>query len=192
MALTRKFLSALGIDEDKQQAIIDAHTETVEGLKNQAAQYKADAEKLTEVQAELKKAQDAVKNSGDAQKIQEAFDKYKADVQAKETKAAKEAAMRKLAKDAGLDEKGIERAVKYGLSSIELDEAGEVKDANDHIKALREEWPENIRAKVENNDPTPTPPAGHNDNGNGNRAAALYKAHQAALYGQTNETKGDN
>jgi len=192
MALTRKFLSALGIDEDKQQAIIDAHTETVEGLKNQAAQYKADAEKLTEVQAELKKAQDAVKNSGDAQKIQEAFDKYKADVQAKETKAAKEAAMRKLAKDAGLDEKGIERAVKYGLASIELDEAGEIKDANDHIKALREEWPENIRAKVENNDPTPTPPAGHNDNGNGNRAAALYKAHQAALYGQTNETKGDN
>lgn len=192
MALTRKFLSALGIDEDKQQAIIDAHTETVEGLKNQAAQYKADAEKLAEVQAELKKAQDAVKNSGDAQKIQEAFDKYKADVQAKETKAAKEAAMRKLAKDAGLDEKGIERAVKYGLASIELDEAGEVKDANDHIKALREEWPENIRAKVENNDPTPTPPAGHNDNGNGNRAAALYKAHQAALYGHTNETKGDN
>lgn len=192
MALTRKFLSALGIDEDKQQAIIDAHTETVEGLKNQAAQYKADAEKLTEVQAELKKAQDAVKNSGDAQKIQEAFDKFKADVQAEKTKAAKEAAMRKLAKDAGLDEKGIERAVKYGLASIELDEAGEVKDANDHIKALREEWPENIRAKVENNDPTPTPPAGHNDNGNGNRAAALYKAHQAALYGQTNETKGDN
>lgn len=192
MALTRKFLSALGIDEDKQQAIIDAHTETVEGLKNQAAQYKADAEKLAEVQAELKKAQDAVKNSGDAQKIQEAFDKYKADVQAKETKAAKEAAMRKLAKDAGLDEKGIERAVKYGLASIELDEAGEIKDANDHIKALREEWPENIRAKVENNDPTPTPPAGHNDTGNGNRAAALYKAHQAALYGQTNETKGDN
>lgn len=192
MSLTRAFLKGMGLTDEQVNGIIEAHTETVDGLKAQAAQYKADAEKLTEVQAELKKAQDAVKNSGDAQKIQEAFDKYKADVQAKETKAAKEAAMRKLAKDAGLDEKGIERAVKYGLASIELDEAGEIKDANDHIKALREEWPENIRAKVENNDPTPTPPAGHNDNGNGNRAAALYKAHQAALYGQTNETKGDN
>ena len=190
MSLTRAFLKGMGLTDEQVNGIIEAHTETVDGLKAQVARYKADAEKLPEVQAELEKAQDAVKSSGDAQKIQEAFDKYKADVQAEKTKAAKETAMRKLAKDAGLDEKGIERAVKYGLSSIELDESGEIKDANDHIKALREEWPENIRAKVENNDPTPTPPSNQNAAGNGSRAFDLYTAHQAALYGQT--TKGES
>ena len=53
MALTRKFLSALGIEADKVDEIISAHTETVEALKNERDTFKADAEKLTGVQKEL-------------------------------------------------------------------------------------------------------------------------------------------
>ena len=53
MALTRKLLSALGIEADKVEQIIEAHTETVDGLKQQIAQYKSDAEKLPEVQKQL-------------------------------------------------------------------------------------------------------------------------------------------
>ena len=33
MSLTRKFLSAMGIEEDKIEQIIDAHTDTVNALK---------------------------------------------------------------------------------------------------------------------------------------------------------------
>ena len=44
MALTRKFLSALGIEEDKVDEIIKAHTETVDALKEQRDELKADAE----------------------------------------------------------------------------------------------------------------------------------------------------
>ena len=35
MALTRKFLAAMGIEEAQIQAIIDAHMETVSGLQKE-------------------------------------------------------------------------------------------------------------------------------------------------------------
>ena len=53
MALTRKFLSAMGIEDEKVDEIIGAHTETVNALKEQRDSYKADAEKLPAVQKEL-------------------------------------------------------------------------------------------------------------------------------------------
>lgn len=160
MSLTRKFLSAMGIESDKIDEIIAAHAETVDGLKEQLKQYIADAEKLPEVQRELEKAKEAAKNSGDAAKIQKAFDEYKAEVEERETKAAKEAALRKIAKDAGLTEAGIAKAVKYAdWSTIELTDKGDVKNAKDLIKSLREEWPEHIAKTQQEGANTATPPA---------------------------------
>ena len=49
MALTRKMLKAMGIEDEKIDQIIEAHSETVDALKEQRDQYKADAEKLPEV-----------------------------------------------------------------------------------------------------------------------------------------------
>ncbi len=53
MALTRKGLKAMGLTDEQVDGVIEAHTETVEALKNQRESYKADADKLAEVQAEL-------------------------------------------------------------------------------------------------------------------------------------------
>ena len=44
MALTRKFLKALGIDEDKIDEIISAHGETVTALKDEIEKAKQSAE----------------------------------------------------------------------------------------------------------------------------------------------------
>lgn len=52
MSLTRKYLSALGIDAEKIDEIIAAHSETVESLKEQRDSFKADAEKLTAITTE--------------------------------------------------------------------------------------------------------------------------------------------
>ena len=43
MALTRSFLKALGIEEEKIGEIINAHSETVSGLKAEIEKYKGDA-----------------------------------------------------------------------------------------------------------------------------------------------------
>lgn len=158
MALTRKLLSALGIEADKIDQIIDAHTETVDGLKQQIAQYKSDAEKLPEVQAELQKAKDAAKNGGDYDKLKKEFDDYKADVAAKETLAAKKTALTKIAKDAGLTDAGITKALKYSdFGKIELDDKGDAKDAAALIKSLKEEWPEYIGTSETHGADTPKP-----------------------------------
>lgn len=200
MSLTRAFLKGMGLADEQVNGIIEAHTETVDGLKAQVARYKADAEKLPGVQKDL---DDLRANNGDDYKAKYEKEKgdfaaYKAKVEKDDANRVKEAKLRKIAKDAGLSEKGIEKAVKYAdWDKIELDENGEIKDAPGQVKALREEWPEHIVTKVENNDPTPTPPSNQNATGNGNRAAQLWQQHRATLYGaaantNNNAEKGDS
>ena len=161
MSLTRKMLKAMGIEEEKIDQIIEAHSETVDSLKADRDNYKEDAEKLKDVQKELDdlkaKGDDGWKEKHD--RLKDEFDKYKTDVQAKETKAAKEAAYRAILKDANLSEKGIEKAIKYAdWDKIELGEDGKLKGANDHIKAVREEWAEYVTTTTTTGAKTSTPP----------------------------------
>ena len=167
MSLTRKMLKAMGIEEEKIDQIIEAHSETVDSLKADRDSYKEDAEKLKAVQKEL----DDLKAKGDDgwkdkyEKLKGEHEQYKADVLAKETHAAKEAAYRAILKDANLSEKGTEKAVKYAdWDKIELEADGKLKGANDHIKAVREEWAEYVTTTTTTGAKTSTPPA---NNGTG-------------------------
>ena len=162
MALTRKLLKGMGLTDEQVDTIIEAHTDTVDGLKADVSKYKTDAEKLPDVQKELDdlkaKGDDGWKEKHDRLKAE--FDQYKNDVHEKETKAAKESAYRAILKDANLSEKGIEKAVKYAdWDKIELGEDGKLKGANDHIKAVREEWAEYVTTTTTTGAKTSTPPA---------------------------------
>ena len=161
MSLTRKMLKAMGIEEEKIDQIIEAHSETVDSLKADRDSYKEDAEKLKDVQKEL----DDLKAKGDDgwkekyDNLKGEFDKYKTDVQEKETHNKKVEAYKAILKDANLSEKGIEKAVKYAdWDKIELGEDGKLKGANDHIKAVREEWAEYVTTTTTTGAKTSTPP----------------------------------
>lgn len=117
-----------------------------------------------QVKAELAKQPAAnaenVKDSDEYKALKADFDKYKAEVTEKETKAAKEAAYRAILKDANLSEKGIEKAVKYAdWDKIELEADGKIKGASDHIKAVKEEWAEYVTTTTTTGAKTSTPPA---------------------------------
>lgn len=183
MSLTRKMLKAMGIEEEKIDQIIEAHSETVDSLKADRDSYKEDAEKLKDVQKELDdlkaKGDDGWKEKHD--KLKAEFDQYKNDVQEKETKAAKEAAYRAVLKDANLSEKGIEKAIKYAdLDKIELDADGKLKGANDHIKAVREEWAEYVTTTTTTGAKTSTPPA--NNGGAKLTKAEIYAKDEHGRY----------
>ena len=155
-------LKAMGIEEEKIDQIIEAHTDTVDGLKADVSKYKTDAEKLTDVQKELDdlkaKGDDGWKEKHD--KLKGDFDTYKKDVEAKETHGKKVEAYRTILKDAGLSEKGIEKAIKYAeWDKIELETDGKLKGANDHIKAVKEEWAEYVTTTTTTGAKTSTPPA---------------------------------
>ena len=89
MALTRKLLRSLGIDDEKIETIIDAHGETVEALKKERDDYKAEAVKVEEMTKQLNDANDKLAKSGDAAKVQADFDAYKAEVAGEKTRTAK-------------------------------------------------------------------------------------------------------
>lgn len=132
MALTRRFLSALGIEADKIDEIIVAHTETVDGLKSDRDKYKADAEKLADVQKELDglkaKGEDGYKDK--YEKEHKAFEDYKSDITAKESKAAKEAAVKAYFEGKNISGKNLEIAMRGStaeIAGIELSD-GKIKD----------------------------------------------------------------
>lgn len=193
MALKREFLAALGIEDSKIQAIIDAHMETVDALKKERDTYKAEAEKLPKVQEDLKKAQAAAKDSGEYDKLKKEFDDYKADVANKETLANKKAALEKLckAKDgAYLTDTGIAKALKYSdYSTIELDEKGEIKNAKELAKSLREEWKEHAMTDGKKGADTPNPPEGGNGGSGFSDIRAMTAKWHAAKYGEVPKAK---
>lgn len=94
MAVTRKFLKGMGLTDEQVDTIIEAHAETVDGLKDKLSKVDADAAKLADVQKEL----DGLKAGGDYkdkyEKEHKAFEEYKSGITAKETRAAKEKAVR--------------------------------------------------------------------------------------------------
>lgn len=96
MALTAKMLKGLGLTDEQRESILEAHADTVNEIKAERDRLKLDAEKLEAVQKEL----DSLKAMGDGgykekyEKEHKAFEDYKADITAKESKAAKEKAVR--------------------------------------------------------------------------------------------------
>ena len=158
MALTREFIRKLAKESDVElpkefiDGIITEHTTARDAYAED--QVKDALAKQPETKAEN------VKDSDEYKTLKKSFDDYKAEVAAKETKAKKESAYRTILKDAGLSEKGIEKAIKYAeWDKIELETDGKLKGANDHIKAVKEEWAEYVTTTTTTGAKTSNPPA---------------------------------
>ena len=144
MALTRRSLKAMGIEDEKIDEIIAAHAETVDALKEQRDNYKAQADELAEVQQKLDEANETIKaNGSDAWKvkydaIKEEYDNYKSDISAKETTRAKQAAYREVLKAAGVSDKRIDSIIRVSdIDSVELDESGKIKEAEKLTESIK-------------------------------------------------------
>lgn len=189
MAFTRKFLSALGIDADKVDEIINAHIEVVDGLKEERDSFKADAEKLADVQKKLDKANEKLAKQGEGEtvlkedfdKLQKEYDDYKADITAKETKRTKEHAVREFYKGVGVSEKRLDSVMKVtNLDDFELDKDGKIKDAEKQTEKAKTEWADFISTTTERGANTATPPT--NNGGSKMTKADIYKKDDKGRY----------
>lgn len=132
MALTRKLLKGMGLTEEQVDTIIEAHTDTVDGLKADLNKYKGDAEKLPDVQRELNdlkaKGDDGWKDKHD--KVKKEFDDYKNQQTTKETKAAKEKAVRAYFESKKIEGTNLNLAMRSSAAEIDsLELEGEnIKD----------------------------------------------------------------
>ena len=187
MAITRKLLKGMGLTEEQQDTIIEAHTDTVNGLKADIDRYKADAEKLPGVQKEL----DDLKGKGDDgykskyESEHKAFEDYKKAVDAEKTTTAKEKALGVLLQKIGVSEKRVQSVAKLAkadglLDKLELDEDGTVKDAAELEKSLKDGYGEYITTTSTQGANTPNPPA--NSGGAKLSMADIYKKDDKGHY----------
>ncbi len=187
MAITRKLLKGMGLTEEQQDTIIEAHTDTVNGLKADIDRYKADAEKLPGVQKEL----DDLKGNGDDgykakyESEHKAFEDYKKTVDAEKTTAAKEKAVEAVLKKIGVSEKRLQSVAKLAkadglLDALELNDDGAVKEANKLEKSLKDSYSEYITTTSTKGADTPTPPA--NSGGANLTMADIYKKDEKGRY----------
>lgn len=176
MALTRKFLSAMGIAEDQAEQIITAHLETVNPLKQERDDFKIMADQLESVQKDLdrtrKKLQEFEESGNkdswkvkydaaveDKRKIQKDFDDFKADIAARELSAKKKTAYREMLKEAGVSEKRLDSVLKVSdFGSIEFTEDGKIRDVEELVKAIKSEWADFIVTQSEQGANTSNPP----------------------------------
>lgn len=164
MALTRKMLKAMGISDEIIDQIIEAHTETVDGLKG----YKADAEKLPGVQAQLDAANaviEAAKKDGWKGKydaLNDEYEQYKKAVEGEKTRAAKEKAYREILKTAGVLEKHLDTLLRVSgdtVDKLELQDDGTAKEADKLTEAAKTAWSDFIPVTGTKGAEVPTPPA---------------------------------
>ena len=125
----------MGLTDEQVDSIVEMHTETVDGLKDKLKAAEEKANQLDGVQKEL----DALKaKSGDdykarAEKAEKALNDYKAEVAAKETKAAKEQAVRAYFEGKNITGGNLNiamRGAKDEINGLELDADGKIKDTS--------------------------------------------------------------
>lgn len=125
MALTRKYLKTImvgdkGLSDDQIDGIIEMHTETVDGLKEELKTAKESADKLKEVQKEL----DNLKaNNGDDYKTKyekehSDFEAYKKSITDKETAQAKANAVKAYFESKGITGTNLDIAMRGATEEI--------------------------------------------------------------------------
>ena len=161
MALTRKMLKELGLTEEQITAVIEGHSETVNALTEERNTYKAEADKVKGLEAQLEAAKENAED-GYKQKYEDIKKEYREfkDAQKKAATAAqKKDAYKALLTEAGVSEKRIDKILKItDLSGIELDEDGKIKDSDKHKKDITEEWADFIVTEGREGAETSNPP----------------------------------
>lgn len=181
MAFTREFVrnvakeSGVEIPKELEDALVQEHLSS----RNAYAE-----KKVQEYQAENPAAEaPKVTDSKEYKDLKKAFDDYKADQIAKETRAAKESAYRDLLKASGVSEKRIDTVMRASgpiIDGLELAEDGKAKDADKLTEGIKSEWADFIPTTTTQGAPTANPPA--NTGGGKMTKADIYRKDDHGRY----------
>lgn len=205
MALTRKLLEGMGIEDRQIETIIEAHADTVNGLKADRDKYREEAARVPNLLKQLEEAK-ADTSLADLQAkydelakehatltterdgIQSQFDAYKEEVAGREAQRAKADAYRGILKKAGVADKYIDTVMRVAdLSDVEIED-GEVKGADEIAKRAKETWADFIVKTNVNVERPETPPETKGGVSGANpRAVQIAKERHERLYGKSEE-----
>lgn len=161
MALTRKMLAAMGIEEDKIEQIIESHTETVDGLKNKVAEAEKKAEAIPALEKqieELEKAKPTKDWEAEYNALNTRYEDYKKDVAAQEEQREKARLYRGILRGLGIEDKRIDAIMKVtDLSKLTVKD-GALEDADKVTADAKTEWEAFVPQVKTKGADVPTPP----------------------------------
>ena len=158
MAFTRSHIrnlakeSGIELPKEFEDALISEHITARDAYAEEQVEQAGDAAKTNAPKVE---------DTEEYKTLKKQFEDYKADVAARETGAAKEAAYRVLLTEAGIDPKRIDtviRAEKSGFGELKLGDDGKFENAGELSKTIKANWADFITTTTTTGVPTATPP----------------------------------
>ena len=199
MAFQRKNLTALGIEDDKAEIIMQSHLEVVDALKNERDNYKAEAEKIKGVQKELddlkaKIEKDYVPKT-EYDKTKQEYDDYKNGITEKELQATKAKAVKEYFESKGIKGDNLDIAlmgIEGRMKDFEMSE-GKLKDTTALDELVGGKFKRLVETQETKGASTPNPPAKTGGEvKQPSKAAQIAAQYHAKLYGGGNEGTAQN
>lgn len=151
MALTRKLLKGMGLSEEQIDSIIDAHTDSLEGLQSKVKSLEAEAAEAKDLKKQLEDLKGGKDWKAEHDKVKKELDDYRAEQQGKELSTKKRAAYKALLEKEKIDPKRIETVLKADrdkIEALELDDKGEAKDADKLSESIKADWSDFVTTTV--------------------------------------------
>ena len=172
--LTRKYLASLNLEQNVIDAIIEAHTGTVEALTSARSELEA----LRAENANLKKAgTDYAAEKARADKAVKDLEDFKTLTAANEKRGKVRDAYRELLRKASIDEKRLDTVLRVtDLDKLTLKDDGTLDGEDKLTKQIQTEWADFVTTNGTSGSNPGTPPGG-----NGSTEAAELAAFRHAM-----------
>ena len=185
-------LTAMGIEAEKIDQIIEAHGETVDALKKEAEAVKEQAGRVPALEKEIedmKAAQPTEDWEAKYNALKAESDSYRAQVAQEKADAEKASMYRAMLRDLGIAEKRIDAIMKVAdLGGVSV-ENGAIAGAEELSRNLAEEWAEFIPQVTTQGANVPTPPQTDQTAGANPDVVARLQARHERLYGAETQTE---
>lgn len=163
MALTRSFLKGMNLTEEQVSAIVEANTESLEGVKAERDKYKKAAESIPSLEKKIKELQSADGEDWEDRynKEHEAFEAYKKDVDTKAESEKVRTAYKALLKSQNVSDQWIDSIINLTDSSLlRLTKEGKIANEDKVIDMVKEKFAVAIPTKSAKGASVDTPPNG--------------------------------
>lgn len=159
--LTRKFLAGLGLDQTQVESVIQGHTESVDGLKDDLDKAKAELAELAAVRKELDEAKKAASQNkvwqDEYESLRKNFEEFRDRQAAQATLASKKTAYSAVLRDLGIPERRIDSILRVtDFNEMSVSEEGKLTNLDDVKATASKEWgdfiatPSEVGARVQN------------------------------------------
>lgn len=192
MSFTRSFLKSIGLNEEQISAALEEHTTVtkymqgqIDQYKAEMEQYKADAEKLPQVQKELDDLKARKDYKPDYDKAVKDLEDYKAQVKHEQELSKVKAAYRKLLKDEKISDNWAEDIMAFTqFEGMKLGEDGALQDVDALKKTIGEKYGKYKVTGRDRGEDVPHPPAGGAGGGVNTEMQILAKKFHDERYGK--------